>query len=125
MAEKVKLVLARPDKTVKSGMYSGIVLPGCPDNLTVIAGRAPSMVWLEPGLIQLLSETGKDEEQYFIGHAVAQIVDNVCTVSAEKAMAAKDIKLAEAESLLQNAAGENDAAFYRMVIDKLTAFPDK
>lgn len=125
MAEKVKLILARPDKTFKSGMYPGIILPGYPDNLTVIAGRAPSMVWLEPGLVQLLGETGKAEEQYFIGHAIAQIVDNVCTVSAEKAMAAKDINLAEAENLLQNAANENDAAFYRMVIENLAAFPDK
>ena len=31
MAEKVKLVLTRPDKTIKSGTYAGIVLPGYPD----------------------------------------------------------------------------------------------
>ena len=61
MAEKVKLVLTRPDKTIKSGTYAGIVLPGYPDNLTVIADRAPSIVRIEPGVVQLLSEAGNAE----------------------------------------------------------------
>lgn len=125
MAEKVKLVLARPDKTIKSGMYAGIVLPGCPNNLTVIAGRAPSIVRLEPGIVQLLNEAGKAEEKFFVGSGVAQIVDNVCVISAEKALARKDVTQEEAADRLENAASEEDAAFYRMIADDLAAFPDK
>ena len=121
MAEKVKLVLARPDKTIKSGMYAGIVLPGCPDNLTVIAGRAPSIVRLEPGIVQLLNEA----EKFFVGSGVAQIVDNVCVISAEKALARKDVTQEEAADRLENAASEEDEAFYRMIADDLAAFPDK
>ena len=114
MAEKVKLVLARPDKTIKSGMYAGIVLPGCPDNLTVIAGRAPSIVRLEPGIVQLLNEAGKAEEKFF-----------VCAISAEKALARKDVTQEEAADRQENAASEEEAAFYRMIADDLAAFPDK
>lgn len=125
MAEKVKLVLARPDKTIKSGMYAGIVLPGCPDNLTVIAGRAPSIVRLEPGVVQLLNEAGKAEEKFFVGNGVVQIVDNVCVISAEKALARKDVTQEEAADRQENAASEEEAAFYRMIADDLAAFPDK
>ena len=119
------MVLARPDKTIKSGMYAGIVLPGCPDNLTVIAGRAPSIVRLEPGIVQLLNEAGKAEEKFFVGNGVVQIVDNVCAISAEKALARKDVTQEEAADRQENAASEEEAAFYRMIADDLAAFPDK
>lgn len=125
MTEKVKLVLTRPDKTIKSGTYAGIVLPGYPDNLTVIADRAPSIVRLEPGVVQLLNEAGKAEEKFFVGSGVAQIVDNVCVISAEKALARKDVTQEEAADRLENAASEEDAAFYRMIADDLAAFPGK
>ena len=99
MTEKVKLVLTRPDKTIKSGTYAGIVLPGYPDNLTVIADRAPSIVRIEPGVVQLLSEAGNAEEKFFVGNGVAQIVDNVCTISVEKAILTQGIMLQDAVNL--------------------------
>ncbi len=125
MTEKVKLILAKPDKIVKSGNYFGIILPGYPDNLTVIDGRAPSMVRLEPGIVQLLNEAGVAEEKIYIGGGVAQIVDNVCTVSVEKALSAKEISLQEASNRLQEIKGEENTLFYQIIVDDLTAFPDK
>lgn len=122
MAEKVKLVLARPDKTIKSGMYAGIVLPGCPDNLTVIAGRAPSIVRLEPGVVQLLNEAGKAEEKFFVGNGVVQIVDNVCAISAEKAILTQGIMLQDAVNLLENSPSESERRFYGVVVEHLIAY---
>lgn len=122
MAEKVKLVLARPDKTIKSGMYAGIVLPGCPDNLTVIAGRAPSIVRLEPGIVQLLNEAGKAEEKFFVGNGVVQIVDNVCVISAEKAILTQGIMLQDAVNLLENSPSESERRFYGVVVEHLIAY---
>ena len=122
MAEKVKLVLARPDKTIKSGMYAGIVLPGCPDNLTVIAGRAPSIVRLEPGIVQLLNEAGKAEEKFFVGNGVVQIVDNVCAISVEKAILTQGIMLQDAVNLLENSPSESERRFYGVVVEHLIAY---
>ena len=56
---------------------------------------------------------------------VVQIVDNVCAISAEKALARKDVTQEEAADRQENAASEEDAAFYRMIADDLAAFPDK
>ena len=56
---------------------------------------------------------------------MVQIVDNVCAISAEKALARKNVTQEEAADRLENAASEEDAAFYRMIADDLAAFPDK
>lgn len=122
MTEKVKLVLTRPDKTIKSGTYAGIVLPGYPDNLTVIADRAPSIVRIEPGVVQLLSEAGNAEEKFFVGNGVAQIVDNVCTISVEKAILTQGIMLQDAVNLLENSPSESERRFYGIVVEHLIAY---
>ena len=41
MAEKVKLILARPERVAKEGYYAGVIIPAFADYLTVIPGRAP------------------------------------------------------------------------------------
>ena len=98
------------------------MLPGYPDNLTVIADRAPSIVRIEPGVVQLLSEAGNAEEKFFVGNGVAQIVDNVCTISVEKAILTQGIMLQDAVNLLENSPSESERRFYGVVVEHLIAY---
>lgn len=124
MAGKIRLVLARPDKTVADENVFGVVLPAYNDNLTIIADRAPGIVELKPGVVQLLEEEDRPGKKYFISGGVADVAGDVCTVSAEKAFAAAEITLAEADRRLRETSG-NFASFYRVVCEYLTAFPEK
>ncbi len=125
MAEKVKLILARPERVAKEGYYAGVIIPAFADYLTVIPGRAPSMIWLRPGMVQLLNDNMDVVEKYFISNGAAEIVGDVCTISAEKVIAKADISLAEACERLEAATEETDQAFYQVIYDELTGFPNK
>lgn len=125
MAEKVKLILARPERIAKEGYYAGVIIPAFADYLTVIPGRAPSMIWLQPGMVQLLNDNMEVVEKYFIGNGAAEIAGDVCTISAEKVIAKADINLSEACERLEAATEEADKAFYQVIYDELTGFPDK
>jgi len=78
---KVKYILSQPDKIIKSGETDGIVLPAALSNLTVISGRAPSLVKLIGGLVQFVDEP---EEKYLIKGGIANIANDVCMVSSEE-----------------------------------------
>lgn len=123
MAEKVKMQLAEPDKVVKEGSFSGVVLPAYAGNLTVIPGRAPSIIWLNPGVVRLLNADSEAEEKYFVGNGVAEVADDFCKISVEHIIAFKSITPAEAEKLIPEAENKDIAAFYQMIRDYLTAFP--
>lgn len=92
------------------------------DVLLFKADRAPSIVRIEPGVVQLLSEAGNAEEKFFVGNGVAQIVDNVCTISVEKAILTQGIMLQDAVNLLENSPSESERRFYGVVVEHLIAY---
>ena len=83
------------------------------------------MIWLRPGMVQLLNDNMDVVEKYFISNGAAEIVGDVCTISAEKVIAKADISLAEACERLGAATEETDQAFYQVIYDELTGFPNK
>lgn len=123
MEKGIKLQLSQPDKTVIAGEYPAVILPAQVSNLTVIPGRAPSLVLLAPGMLQLLDNTSKVIAIYFLKNGVASVADDVCRVSSEHIIAKKDIALETAAAELEKAASTEDKAFYQAIVDELTAFP--
>ncbi len=123
MKNKVQLILAKPDGIVKTGEFFGIVLPTIADNLTIIVGRAPSIVQLQPGIIRLIDEQGQTKEKYYISGGVAEVAGDVCVISAEDVIPRSNISLETAQDYLQNSS-ISDIAFYQMIVDDLTAFPN-
>ena len=124
MAEKVKLVLAQPDKVVKTGDFWGVVLPTPQDNLTIVADRAPSLILMSAGVLKLLDDEEKIVGKFFVSGGVAEVNDNVCTVSADRVLPKGSITLDEATRFLSASANRRDRAFYQAVCDELSAFPN-
>ena len=123
MKEMVKLILASPEKMVKSSEQKGVIIPAFAGNLTITSGYSPSMVWLKNGIVQLLNNDMKVAEKFFIREGVANIADDVCEISAEKVIAKTEITLQTAQEMAETAVTEQDKEFYQVVIDELTGFP--
>ncbi len=122
MSEKVKFVLSKPEKVVRRGEYWGIVLPTVRDNLTVINGRAPSLVYLNPGVIKLMDSPDNVCEKIYVSEGIAEIANNQCNVSSEYILLKKEISLAEAQERLNICTDEKEQKFYQAICDDLSAF---
>ena len=122
MADKVNLILAKPEKVVKKGEYWGVVLPTTQDNLTIIRGRAPSLIYLNAGVVKLLGSPDKVMEKIYISNGVAEVAGDTCTVSCEYVLTAGDVSLENIKVKLDAAKREREKAFYQEIFDDLTAF---
>lgn len=124
MAEKVKLIVAKPDKVVKKGEYWGVVLPTVHSNLTVIAGRAPSLIYLQAGPLKLLNTMDDMAEKLYVSEGVAEIADNLCTISAEYVLKAGEATVEAVKAKLSLELKSRERNFYQAVYDDLSAFPN-
>lgn len=122
MEGKISLQLTKPDKIVYSGECAAVILPAAAGNLTVVAGRAPGLVLLTDGMLQLLNEKNQVTAKYFLHGGVAENAGDVCKVAAELVVNKQSASLEEAIAA-QATAAESEKAFYQVIIDELTAFP--
>ena len=81
MAEKIGLKIYTPEKLALDKSVERVLLPDGRLNLTIIADRAPTSLVLEAGVLQILDNSGKVEEKYFVDTGVADVVANTCTIS--------------------------------------------
>lgn len=114
MAE-VSYKLVQPEKTVAEGKAWGVVLPCEENNLTVITGRAPSLVLTEDGLLRVIDENGKTLSSFLVRKGMATIADDHCLMASETIIPADGISLDDA---LEKA--KNDS-FYQTVADYLVS----
>lgn len=122
MSDKIKLVLAGPDRVVEKGEYWGVVLPTAQNNLTVIAGRAPSLICLKAGVVKLMNSADDMAKKLYIAEGVAEIADDVCTVSSEYVLTAPEANIETVKSKLDSATRLREKVFYQEVYDDLIAF---
>jgi len=123
MEKNIRLQLSQPDKVVIAGNFPAVIVPAQLSNLTIIPGRAPSLILLTNGMLQLLDEKSAVVAKYFLQGGLATVANEECLVSSEKIIAKADISLAEASARLEQAADDNEKAFYQIIVDELTAFP--
>lgn len=114
MAE-ISYKLVQPEKTVQEGKAWGVVLPTGEINLTVIAGRAPSLVLLEDGLLQIVDESGRALKNFLVRKGMATIADDACMVVSETILPSEAVSLDEA---LEKAKTDD---FYQVVAEYLVS----
>ena len=151
MTKKISIKLTQPDRVVKSGEAIAVIIPAKEGNLTVISGRAPSMVLLSCGLVQLLDSNYIPIERYFVKGGYADVANDLCILSSELVINRSSITIDEAvkkleelvaldSSLGENEDGEDkgiavadednsqfssnaeDIEFYQMIVNDLRAF---
>lgn len=102
MAREFKLSVVAPDRAVVEQDVTATTLPGELGYFGVFAGHVPLIVALSPGILEYL---GANNERHFVyvGGGFAEIQPDRVTVVADEAQPARDIDLARAEEVLENA----------------------
>ncbi|MBR2273415.1 MAG: hypothetical protein IJ864_01070 [Alphaproteobacteria bacterium] len=99
MAADIKLSIYMPEKRVLNQYVYRIVLPCQNKTLTVIKDRAPTLLPLDMGALQILNEDGAICEEYLIAGGLADIKQNTCTILTESIFNRKDLNLEKVREL--------------------------
>ena len=103
MAEKFLFEIVTPARMMRSEEADLVVIPGGGGNFGVLAGHAPILSTLRPGVIEILDENLKVLDQIFVEQGFAEVTPERCTVLAEEAMRVDEITRDDAEARLKHA----------------------
>lgn len=107
MADTFNFELVSPERLLMSGDVQQVTVPGTEGEFTVLAGHAPVLSTVRPGVIAVTGEDSK-EERIFIRGGFAEVNDAGLTILAEQAIPMAEL---DAEALAQQIANaEEDVA---------------
>ena len=86
-----------------------VVMPGSEGDFGVLAGHAPVISSVRPGVIEVHDE-GKETERIFITGGFAEVTEQGLTVLAEEAIPVAEMKRDDLEKRLKNAEEDLDDA---------------
>lgn len=107
MAESLKCVVVTPEKAVLDEPADFVVVPLYDGELGVAYNRQPLIGRL--GFGELRITQGTQTKNYYVDGGFVQVRDNVVTVLTSKAIPAKDIKVADAQAVLNSTKVETTA----------------
>ena len=92
--------LVAPESLIFSGDVTEVIVPGAEGQFTVLAGHAPLIATLRPGILHIHS-AGKHQE-YFLQGGFAEVTPAGLAVLAEHAQPVEEIDLAAFDSLIND-----------------------
>ena len=104
---KLHFDLVSPERLLISADVDQVDVPGSEGDFGVLAGHAPVMTTLRPGVLTMMA-TGKSPEKFFVRGGFAEVTLEGLTVLAEEAMPLAELDTAALEQRIKNA--EEDAA---------------
>jgi F-type H+-transporting ATPase subunit epsilon len=102
MARELFLSVVAPDKAVVEQDVVSTILPGSEGYFGVLAGHAPLIAALKPGLLEYVDRVGTHHFVY-VGGGFADVSAEKVIVLADEAQQARDIDLVRAEESLEEA----------------------
>lgn len=115
MALDIALKIYIPEKLVLDKKAHRVVLPTDDKTLTVIKDRAPTLMVVDMGVVQILDDDERVSEEYYVSGGAADIKEDTCTVLTEAVINRKDVDLAKARELYDEFANP----FYAWLIEEL------
>lgn len=112
--------LSRPFKVSRTAAVARVQLPAVDGDVTILPGRAPTVILLGNGLLQVMDRNGAPTERYFVKGGVADVARNRCAVSTEKVVAFDKINLERAAEKRDQAILIEDRDFYQMIVERLS-----
>lgn len=91
MADKITLELVSPEKVLMSVQADMVVVPGSEGDFGVLAGHAPLMSLIRPGIIEV-HQAGHDPKQIFITGGFAEVSLKDITILAEEALPIEELE---------------------------------
>ncbi|GAB4148514.1 MAG: F0F1 ATP synthase subunit epsilon [Sphingomonadales bacterium] len=87
MAGKLSFELVSPERLLMSLDAAMVVVPGAEGDFGVLAGHAPFMSTVRPGVVSVYREEGVDApERLFVAGGFADVADDRLTILAEQAL---------------------------------------
>lgn len=94
----VKILTPQKPFLVKEAV--SVEIPAYEGPYLVLTRRAPSLMLLNCGVVDVKDAETQKSEKYFISMGYAKIRDNGCTILARKAVSVADVDLGETKSSL-------------------------
>lgn len=113
MALDIQLKIYMPEKLVLDTKVHRVVLPARDMPLTVIKGRAPTLLALGMGLLQILDETNHVIDEWLLSVGSADIKEDTCTVLTESAFHKKDLTL----DMVKQMYADFENPYYKWLVD--------
>ena len=88
--------LVSPEKLLFSGQVDQVDLPGAEGDFGVLAGHAPVVAMLRPGLVTAIA--GSVRERFVVFGGLAEFSQDDLTILAESATSVEDLDLAALEA---------------------------
>jgi len=93
MADKISFDLVSPERLVLSDEAAMVTIPGSEGDMGVMAGHAPLISTLRPGIVAVAG--GRTAEQrFFVAGGFAEVTPRKLTVLAEEAVPAAELDAA-------------------------------
>jgi F-type H+-transporting ATPase subunit epsilon len=97
MADLLKFELVSPERLLMSDEVRQVTIPGTEGDFTVLAGHAPVLSTIRPGVVNVVDGGGGDN-RIFVRGGFAEVSPTGLTVLAEEAIPLADL---DAEALAQ------------------------
>ncbi len=93
--------LVSPERLVFSGAVTEVIVPGAEGEFGVLAGHAPFIGMLKPGILTI--KTGAELRRFFVRGGFAEVNPAGLTVLAEEAKPVEEIDVATLRQHIQDA----------------------
>jgi F-type H+-transporting ATPase subunit epsilon len=104
MASTFTFELVTPERVLLSGPAEQVVVPGSEGDFAVLAGHAPVISTLRPGVIEITLPQGR--QRIFVKKGVAEADPERLTVLAQTAVAVEDLDAGRLAAELKTAEAE-------------------
>lgn len=102
MADKLHFELVSPERLLLSESVDMVTVPGKEGDFGVLAGHAPVMTTLRPGVINV-DDAGKAQQRIFVRGGFAEVTSKGLTVLAEFAVPLADLDVAKIDQEIADA----------------------
>jgi len=103
MADKLHFELVSPERLLNSADVEMVVVPGEGGDFGVLAGHAPLMSTIRPGVIEIHADAGAAPERVFIDGGFAEVNEKGLTILAQQAIPVSEMNPEELAQNLANA----------------------
>lgn len=109
MTDKLMFELVSPERLLIATEVEMVVVPGTEGDFGVLAGHAPFMSAIRPGVIDL-HDDGVVKDRVFVSGGFAEVSPAGCTILAEAAIALADLSRDDIERTIKLLAVDLDEA---------------
>ena len=102
MSDKVSFELVSPEKLLLSEDCEMVVVPGTEGDFGVLAGHAPMISSIRPGVIEVHEGTNVTH-RLFVSGGLAEVTNERLTVLAEEALSVDDFDAADLDQRIKDA----------------------